>query len=169
MSSMAWWDSYRAVFGAELRAAAHEYTDHGWPVIDTSSGLCLRTGGMLDVLEVSATVGRAVCARLRQAGEVVPVAATPAERWWFPVAGGATLPAELSDHVTLHTKGAEVLAPPSEVPDGWVHWRVPPGQCGYRLPDAELILTAVADAVRSEDREGPEEPSHGAVAVAAGS
>ena len=163
---MAWWDSYRAVYGAELRAAAREYADHGWPVVDTGEVLQLRTGGRLDILEVSATIGRAVCVRLRSAGEVVPVAATPTNRWWFPVAGGARVPAELRDEVVLHTGGTTVLAPPSEVQDGWVHWCVPPAQCGYRIPDADLLLTVIADAIASEERETTGTQQSGAVAVA---
>ena len=63
------WDSYRTVYGAELRAAAREYSDHGWPVVGAcSAGLLLATGTSLDVLEVPAAVGRLVCAQLRAAG-----------------------------------------------------------------------------------------------------
>jgi hypothetical protein len=148
---MSWWDSYRAVYGAELRAAAHEYVDHGWPVTEKpGAGLLLRTGTVLDVLEVPASAGRRVCAGLRGAGQVVPVAATPTGSWWFPVSAGAQLPVELAvrSDVVWHTAGATVLAPPSEEPDGWVHWRVAPVLVGYRTPPAELIVHAVADAVR---------------------
>ena len=113
------WDSYRTVYGAELRAAAREYSDHGWPVVGAcSAGLLLATGTSLDVLEVPAAVGRLVCAQLRAAGIAVPVAATPTGRWWFPVTTGGALPAAVADRadVVLHTDGAAVLAPPSETP-----------------------------------------------------
>src|SRR5690242_10341428 len=91
------WDSYPAVYGAELRAAALEYSDHGWPVVEAgSAGLLLATGSVLDVLEVPAAVGRGACARLRRAGLAVPVAATPTGRWWFPVTPGAALPRALA-------------------------------------------------------------------------
>jgi hypothetical protein len=148
---MSGWDSYRAVYGAELRAAAHEFDDHGWPVVAASpTTLLLVTGTALDVFEVPAAVGRQVCAHLRDTGSVVPIAATPTGSWWFPVAPGAMLPAELRDveGVVLHTAGAAVLAPPSEVPDGWVHWRVAPALTGYRVPEADTILYAAADALR---------------------
>jgi hypothetical protein len=93
---MSGWDSYSAVYGAELRAAAHEFDDHGWPVVAASpSALLLVTGTALDVFEVPAAVGRQVCAHLRDTGSVVPVAATPTGQWWFPVTPGAMLPAEL--------------------------------------------------------------------------
>jgi hypothetical protein len=149
------WDSYRTVYGAELRAAAREYSDHGWPVVGgCEAGLLLATGTSLDVLEVPAAVGQLVCAQLRAAGIAVPVAATPTGRWWFPVAPGGTLPAALADRgdVVLYTDGAAVLAPPSETPDGWVHWRVAPALSGYRPSPFGPIVAAVVAAV--EEHEG---------------
>jgi Bifunctional DNA primase/polymerase, N-terminal len=148
---MSGWDSYRAVYGAELRAAAREFDDHGWPVVEESaSTLLLITGTALDVLEVPAAVGKRMCTALRDAGAVVPVAATPTGSWWYPISPGAALPAELreADGVRLRTAGAVVLAPPSTVPDGWVHWRVNPALTGYRVPSADLVLRAAADSVR---------------------
>jgi hypothetical protein len=145
------WDSYRVVYGAELRAAAREFTDHGWPVVEASpTSLLLVTGTIFDVFEAPARIGRLVCSHLRDAGSVVPVAATPTGSWWFPLASGSALPAELTeaDGVALHTAGATVLAPPSQVPDGWVHWRVAPALTGYRVPSADLILPTAAAIVR---------------------
>lgn len=165
------WDSYRAVYGAELRAAAREFDDHGWPVIEASTtALLLVTGTALDVLEVPASYGRQVCERLRGSGSVVPVAATPTGAWWFPVSPGAVLPAELREAagVVLHARGAAVLAPPSEVPDGWVHWRVAPALTGYRVPASEQIVDAAADAVRwrsDRDRHPGAQRPVGAVTV----
>lgn len=165
------WDSYRAVYGAELRAAALEFVDHGWPVVEESAtSLQLITGSTLDVLEVPAACGRQVCAQLRAAGAVVPVAATPTGSWWFPVATGGALTEELRETVgvALHTAGASVLAPPSQVPDGWVHWRVAPALTGYRVPSPSLIVRAATDAARwqfdRESRPGAQRPA-GAMAV----
>src|ERR1700754_4431629 len=43
--SMSGWDSYRAVYGAELRAAAREIDDHGWAVVAAApTALLLVTG-----------------------------------------------------------------------------------------------------------------------------
>lgn len=146
------WESYRAVYGAELRAAAREYSDHGWPVVGAcSAGLLLATGTTLDVIEVPAAVGRRVCAQLRADGVVVPVAATPTGSWWFPVAPGVALPPALRGRtdVVVHTDGAAVLAPPSETPDGWVHWRVAPALTGYLPSPSAPIVAAIAAAVSS--------------------
>jgi hypothetical protein len=149
------WDSYRSVYGAELRAAAREYSDHGWTVVGGGpAGLLLATGTSLDVLEVPAAVGRLVCAQLREAGVSVPVAATPTGRWWFPVTTGGAVPDALRERtdIVLHTGGAAVLAPPSETPDGWVHWRVAPALSGYRPSPFAPILAAVV--VAAEVHEG---------------
>ncbi len=165
------WDSYRAVYGAELRAAALEFTDHGWPVVEQGAdALLLLTGRVVDVLEVPAAHGQTICAALRAAGSVVPVAATPTGSWWFPVNAGAELPAELAtaDAVVWHAAGDAVLAPPSGLPDGWVHWRVAPALCGYRSAPADLIFDAARDAVRwhgdHQSRPGAQRPA-GATAV----
>jgi hypothetical protein len=143
------WDSYRAVYGAELRAAARELLDHGWPVVEQCADtLMLITGSALDVLEVPAAIGRGICAQLRAADIVVPVAATPTGSWWYPVTPGAVLPAVLREarDVVLHA-GDAIAAPPSQVPDGWVHWRVPPAACDFGVAAADLIFSAAATAV----------------------
>ncbi|NMH96306.1 bifunctional DNA primase/polymerase [Pseudonocardia acidicola] len=158
---MSWWDSYRAVYGAELRAAAREYVDHGWPLVaGPGADVLLDTGTVLDVVEVPAELGRHACAQLRDRGLVVPVAATPQGTWWFPMSPGYGLPPELSLHadVVLHTDGIGVLAPPTERPDGWVHWRVAPALTGYRVPDADVIIGAVTDAVRWRAAGGDQRP-----------
>ena len=143
------WDSYRGVYGAELRAAARELLDHGWPVVEASGDtLMLVSGAKLDVLEVPATIGRGICAQLRAADIVVPVAATPTGSWWYPVTPGSALPAGLREakDVVLHA-GDAIAAPPSQVPDGWVHWRVPPAACDFGVAAADLIFSAAATAV----------------------
>jgi hypothetical protein len=158
---MSGWDSYRTVYCAELRAAAREFDDHGWPVVvESNSTVLLVTGSALDVLEVPAADGKRMCAALRDAGAVVPVAATPTGSWWFPVTTGAALPGELRDTagIRLRTAGAVVLAPPSAVPDGWVHWRVAPSLTGYRVPEADLIVRAATDSVRRRDHDRDSAP-----------
>ena len=143
------WDSYRAVYGAEVRAAAREFLDHGWPVVEECADtLMLITGSALDVLEVPAVIGRGICAQLRAADIVVPVAATPTGSWWYPVTPGSALPAVLreAEDVVLHA-GDAIAAPPSQVPDGWVHWRVPPAACDFGVAAADLIFSAAATAV----------------------
>jgi hypothetical protein len=164
------WDSYRAVYGAEVRAAAREFLDHGWPVVEKSADtLMLITGSALDVLEVPAAIGRGICAQLRAADIVVPVAATPTGSWWYPVTPGSALPAGLREakDVVLHA-GDAIAAPPSQVPDGWVHWRVPPAACDFGVAAAGLIFSAAATAVAlrvDDDRHPGAQRPAGVVAV----
>jgi Bifunctional DNA primase/polymerase, N-terminal len=220
---MSWWNSSRAVYGAELRAGALCLVDHGWPVVpgtwwlgdgargdrtggDTPPGadpvwayagsdwvagwdsewdsvptvpggvaaascdpaqvtrwwseapysVLLATGGTLDAVEVPAWMGRRMAATLRSVGLVAPLAATPAGRWWFPVTAGGPEPAEFLTAAGMirHCVGSWVIAPPSECADGLVHWRVNPSACGWRLPVAELVLSAAAEAARWRAAEG---------------
>ena len=110
----------------------------------------LATGGALDAIEMPAWMGRRVASTLRSIGVVAPLAATPTGRWWFPVATGGPALAQRSveSDVTLHGVGSWVIAPPSECADGLAHWRVHPGVCGWRLPEAQVVHSAVAEAVR---------------------
>ena len=113
----------------------------------------LCTGGVLDVLEMPAWMGRRVAAALRATGVPAPLAATPAGRWWFPVIAGAAMPASwlAAEGVVLHGGGSWVIAPPSECADGLVHWRVSPSACGWRLPSASVVHSAAAEAAVSDE------------------
>lgn len=190
---MAWWDGYRAVYRAELKASAVELADHGWPVIPgtywqadrwlgaegvpaddlapiEADGLApviqdtdlvkgcwsmrpysvlLATGSVIDAIEVPALVGRRVCALLRENDLVAPVAATPTGRWWFGVRAGEALRPELASRsdVVLHSRGSWVAVPPSEGPQGVVHWRVPPSTCGWQLPRPSDLQVALLDVL----------------------
>jgi hypothetical protein len=213
---MSWWNSSRAVYGAELRAGAQCLIDHGWPVVPgtwwqggawrgipaepvrgltidlsraagwdsvpavsggVSSASCdssqvslwwsrspfsvlLATGSALDVVEMPAELGRRVACTLRRVGAVAPLAATPSGRWWLPVTPGSPLHPELAAHteVVLHGPGSWVIAPPSEMEDGLVHWRVPPSASGWRLPESELVQSAVAEALRWSATDGDDWP-----------
>jgi Bifunctional DNA primase/polymerase, N-terminal len=117
----------------------------------------IATGSVVDVIEVSALVGRRVCAQLREIGMVVPVAATPTGRWWFAVRAGEALRPELASRpeVVLHGRGDWVAAPPSEGPQGVVHWRVPPESCDWRLPEPSDLQVAVLDVVGSRPIAAP--------------
>jgi hypothetical protein len=107
------------------------------------------TGLVVDAIEVSALVGRRVCASLRDSGLVVPVAATPTGRWWFAVRAGEPLRPELASRadLRLHSRGSWVAAPPSEGPQGVVHWRVSPAAADWVLPDPCLLQVALLDVL----------------------
>lgn len=84
---------------------------------------------------------------LRVIGLQVSIAATPAGRWLFPVAGGGVLAGELADDpdVALHAEDDWVALPPSPCGDELVHWRVTPSLCGWQLPRLDEVTEAVPD------------------------
>ncbi len=108
----------------------------------------LATGLGVDALELSAELGRATAIGLRVAGLPVPIAATPAGQWLFPVAGGSLHPG-LARHadVVHHATGSWVALPPSPLLAGVVHWRVKPDVCGWQLPRLADVEHALLDAV----------------------
>lgn len=108
----------------------------------------LATGLGVDALDLPAELGRGAAIGLRVADLPVPIAATPAGRWLFPVLGGSRLHRELADHpdVALHAEGSYVPLPPSPCLPGVVHWRVKPGVCGWQLPRLDEVVDAVLAA-----------------------
>ncbi len=116
--------------------------------------LLLATGITFDVLDVPAELGRGTAARLRTAGIPVPIAATPAGRWFFPVlAGGVPHPGLREDaDVVLRGAGDWVPLPPSPFVPGVVHWRVKPEVCGWQVPRLDDVQYATLVALRGSQR-----------------
>ncbi|HEY2205343.1 MAG TPA: bifunctional DNA primase/polymerase [Pseudonocardia sp.] len=143
------WDSVPSVPQGVAVASTDPVRVAGWWA-EAPYSVLVATGAALDVVEVPAWMGRRMTCTLRAAGEVVPLAATPAGRWWFPVRvrGGELPDAVVRSGALLHGAGSWVIAPPSEAADGLVHWRVNPSVCGWRLPDARLVHWAAAEAAR---------------------
>lgn len=114
----------------------------------------LATGLGIDALDLPAELGRGTAIGLRVAGVPVPIAATPAGRWLFPVLGGGWLHRELADHpdVVLHAEGGYVPLPPSPCQPGVVHWRVKPGSCGWQLPRLDEVVDAALAATPESSR-----------------
>jgi hypothetical protein len=111
--------------------------------------LLLATGTVLDVIDMSAALGRRTAAELRNISLPAPIAATPAGRWLFPVIAGEPLCADLANHpeVVLHARGSWVPLPPSPFVHGVVHWRVKPDVSGWHVPRSSDVQQAVLDAL----------------------
>ena len=124
---------------------------------DRPYSVLIATGSVVDVIEVSALVGRRVCALLREADTVVPVAATPTGRWWFAVRAGEALRPELATRpdVVLYGRGGCIAAPPSQTPQGVVQWRIPPVASDRQLPEPAELQVAVLDVVGSRRTRSP--------------
>lgn len=142
-------DSVPAIAGGASAAGSDpEQVARWWA--QAPYAVLLATGGVLDVIEMPAWMGRRVARTLRSVGMVAPLAATPTGRWWLPVTtGGPALTERIAESgVTLHGAGSWVIAPPSECADGLVHWRVHPSVCGWQLPASQVVHSAAAEAVR---------------------
>lgn len=114
--------------------------------------LLLATGLVLDVLDLSADLGRRTAAELRHIGLPAPIAATPNGRWFFPVVAGEPLCAVLADHpeVVLRGRGSWIPLPPSPFVHGVVHWRVKPDVSGWHVPRSSDVQQAILDALYTE-------------------
>jgi len=104
------------------------------------------TGSVVDVIEVSALVGRRLCERLPDLS--APVGTSSTGRWWFPVGPGEALRPELASRgdVTLYGRGSWVVAPPTCLPEGHVRWRNPPAG-DWTLPDTYDVQVALLDVL----------------------
>lgn len=111
--------------------------------------LLAATGTVLDAIEVTDRLGRAVAAELRATGDPAPIVATPDGRWLFLTEAG-TESAILSNlpEVTVHGEGSWVPLPPTPYLEGIAHWRVKPEICGWRLPATRIVREAVLRALR---------------------
>ncbi|GAA4611781.1 bifunctional DNA primase/polymerase [Saccharopolyspora hordei] len=107
--------------------------------------LLIATGHTVDALEVDAVLGRAAASVLRALGFPVPIVATPAGRWYFLMASGGELAADLADvpGIRVHGQGSWVPMPPSAYPGGAVHWRVKPEVCAWQLPTPDFVQDAI--------------------------
>ncbi|MDQ2710478.1 MAG: bifunctional DNA primase/polymerase [Actinomycetota bacterium] len=129
-------------------ASCDRQTVTGW-WSELPYSVLVATGSVVDVIEVSALVGRRLCEQLRVYGVAVPVGASAAGRWWFAVSPGEALRPELASRadVTLHGRGSWVVAPPTGFPEGGVHWRVPPSAAGRTLPDTYDVQVVLLDVL----------------------
>lgn len=107
------------------------------------------TGSVVDVIEVSALVGRRLCEQLRASDVSVPVGTSPTGRWWFAVGPGEALRPELASRgdVTLYGRGSWIVAPPTALAEGSVRWRIPPSEGNEALPDTYDVQLALLDVL----------------------
>jgi hypothetical protein len=142
-----WWNSSRAVYGAELRAGALCLVDHGWPVVpgtwwqgDGWHGLPDRPGWNL-VPTVPGGVDAASCDPAQVA------------RWWSTAAqsvllatGGALdvveVPAWMGRRMAATLRGVGLVAPLAATPAGqwWFPVRIGQRDLPELLTDAGVVL-----------------------------
>lgn len=117
---------------------------HAWEIL-------LPTGYGVEVVELSAEVGRATAERLgERAG---PIAVVADQRWLLlcapePDRIGAS-DEEWRAGLLLHTRGSWVPVPPNGGTRGRAGWFRPPWVVGWRLPGTREVLAAVRAAAAS--------------------
>jgi len=112
----------------------------------------LATGRTVDVLEVPATLGRAMATGVRG-----PVSIAPSGRMLFLVRPGEGLRPELQRRldVVLHGLGSWVALPPTDHPGGRMRWEIEPDECDWDLPEPYAVQSLVLAAAHALAAERP--------------
>ena len=119
--------------------------------------ILLPTGDALDVVEAPAQLAAPVWRRLYARGVLVPTASLPGGRWLLfttPTPAGYSAE-ELPGSVVHHGAGSYVPAPPSALRHGPVRWEHAPWVSAWRLPEAQVVL----DALAAQQRRGSPRPA----------
>ncbi|WP_069162120.1 hypothetical protein [Nocardia altamirensis] len=139
-----------SVSAATMTAAAQDYTQRGWTVAETANGLCLITDDEVSGIEVSGELAGQVRRFLRANNLSGPVIEIPgAERREIHLVTGlrkATLALEalIAAGAVVHTDGAGILLPPTQLSAGSACWGVTPAEARWIPP-----VVALGAAVRA--------------------
>ncbi|WP_229683968.1 hypothetical protein [Nocardia camponoti] len=135
---------------AEKDAAALEYAAQGWTVAETTNGLCLITDENISAIEVTGTVAAEVRRFLRANNLSGPVIEIPgAERREIHLVTGVrkaamAIEAMRSAGILVHTDGASIPLPPTQLAAGSASWGVSPTEARWIPP-----VVALGAAVRA--------------------
>ncbi|MBF6343073.1 hypothetical protein IU421_15890 [Nocardia cyriacigeorgica] len=133
-----------------MSAAAQDYTQRGWTVAETANGLCLITDDDLSAIEVSGELAAEVRRFLRAnnlSGPVIEIPGT--ERREIHLVTGARKAAMAIEALreagaTVHTDGASIPLPPTQLSAGSAYWGIAPGEARWVPP-----VVAISAAVRA--------------------
>ncbi|MFE3441862.1 hypothetical protein ACFXNW_02390 [Nocardia sp. NPDC059180] len=133
-----------------MSAAAQDYTQRGWTVAETANGLCLITDDDISAIEVSGELAAEVRRFLRAnnlSGPVIEIPGT--ERREIHLVTGARKAAMAIEALreagaTVHTDGAGIPLPPTQLSAGSAAWGIAPGEARWVPP-----VVAISAAVRA--------------------
>ncbi len=139
-----------------MTAAAQEYTQRGWTVAETANGLCLITDDELSAIEVSGELAGQVRRFLRAnnlSGPVIEIPGT--ERREIHLVTGVrkaamALAALTAAGAVVHTDGAGVPLPPTQLSAGSACWGVAPTEARWVPPVVALSAAVRAATARSK-------------------
>jgi hypothetical protein len=139
-----------SVKAATLAASAQDYIQRGWTVAETANGICLITDEDVSGIEVTGELAVAVRRFLRANDLTGPVIEIPgAERREIHLVTGvakATMAIEAlrKAGAVVHTDGAGIPLPPTQLSAGDACWGVAPHEARWIPP-----VVALGAAVRS--------------------
>lgn len=133
-----------------MSAAAQDYAQRGWTVAETVNGLCLITDEDLSAIEVTGELAGAVRRFLRAnnlSGPVIEIPGT--ERREIHLVTGVrkaamAMQALREAGATVHTDGASIPLPPTQLSAGSACWGVAPSEARWVPP-----VVAISAAVRA--------------------
>lgn len=139
-----------SVSAAAVTAAAQDYIQRGWTIAETANGISLITDADLSGIEVSGELAGDVRRFLRANSLSGPVIEIPgAERREIHLVTGLrkaamALEALREAGATIHTDGAGIPLPPTQLMAGSACWGIAPNEARWIPP-----VVAISAAVRS--------------------
>ncbi|MBY8856095.1 hypothetical protein K7711_06375 [Nocardia sp. CA2R105] len=139
-----------SVKAAERAASAQDYIQRGWTVAETANGICLITDEDVSGIEVTGELAAAVRRFLRANDLTGPVIEIPgAERREIHLVTGVAKAAMAVEALRragaiVHTDGAGIPLPPTQLSTGDACWGVAPSEARWIPP-----VVALGAAVRS--------------------
>ncbi|MEV5647843.1 hypothetical protein AB0L57_06290 [Nocardia sp. NPDC052254] len=139
-----------SVSAATLAATAQDYIQRGWTVAETANGICLITDTTVSGIEVAGELAADVRRFLRANNLTGPVIEIPgAERREIHLVTGLeratrALEALRAAGAVVHSDGAGIPLPPTQLSAGEACWGVAPNEARWVPP-----VVAIAAAVRS--------------------
>ncbi|MEV6215629.1 hypothetical protein [Nocardia sp. NPDC051833] len=140
--------------GTEKGAAAQEYAARGWTVAETANGLCLITDDDISAIEVTGEMAGEVRRFLRANNLSGPVIEIPGqERREIHLVTGIrkaamAIEAMREAGVVVHTDGASIPLPPTQLAAGSAAWGVAPSEARWVPPVVALGAAVRAAATR---------------------
>ncbi|MFF2553390.1 hypothetical protein ACFVUS_20495 [Nocardia sp. NPDC058058] len=144
-----------SVMAAALAASAQEYTERGWTVAETANGISLVTDENLSGIEVTGETAAFVRRYLRANDLTGPIIEIPgAERREIHLVTGLrkaamAIEALRAAGAIVHTDGAGIPLPPTQLFDGSACWGVAPHEARWVPP-----VVAISAAVRAAAKGG---------------
>ncbi|MBO0856421.1 MAG: hypothetical protein J2P18_21955 [Nocardia sp.] len=141
-----------SVTAATLADTAQDYSRRGWTVAETANGICLITDANVSAIEISGELAANVRRYLRANNMSGPVIEVPgAERREIHLVtgvakAGMALEALRAAGAIVHTDGAAIPLPPSQMLAGEACWGVAPAEARWMPP-----VVAISAAVRAAD------------------